>query len=309
MRAVLIGNPNAGQKAGLATNEQTVDDAIVALREQGIEPAIWLTEGPGDATRLAQRAVDEGQDMVIAAGGDGTVQEVAQPLVGTDITLGVMPLGSVMNLARTLGIARDLKEAAQTIRDGRLLHMDVGEVNGRYFLEYGGVGIDAALYPFVHQFDSGEWGSLWTMIRIVFRYRPTKMTLSIDGQRDTFKALMVIVGNTPYFGPAVELSPEAKIDDRQFDIKVFDRFSRTELLWYGIAIARGRRPYSAKVRHLRGRTVAVSSSRPLPAHADIQPIGETPITFRLVPHALKVWANPALWEQPAAATPVVAAAR
>ena len=309
MRAVLIGNPIAGRKAGLATNEQTVDDAIAALREEGIEPDIWLTGGPGEATELAKRAVDEGYELVIAAGGDGTVQEVAQPLVGTEVTLGVMPLGSVMNLARTLGVARDLTAAAQTIRAGRLLRMDVGEVNGRYFLEYGGVGIDAALYPFVHQFDSGEWGSLWTIIRIVFRYRPMKMTLSIDGKRDTFKALMVTVGNTPYFGPAVELTPEAKIDDRQFDVKVFDRFSRTELLWYGLSIMRGRRPYSPKVRRLRGRTVAVSSSRPLPAHADIQPVGETPITFRVVPHGLRVWASPALWEQQPADNPVLTAAR
>jgi diacylglycerol kinase family enzyme len=213
-----------------------------------------------------------------------------------------------MNLARTLGIARDLKEAAQTIRAGRLLAMDVGEVNGRYFLEYGGVGIDAALYPVTNEIDSGQWASLWTMLQIVFRYRPLNMTLSIDGETTKVRALMVVVANTPYFGPAVELNPEAKIDDRQFDVKVFDRFSRTELLCYGLAISRGQRPYSAKVRRFQGRTVAVSSSRPLPAHADIQPIGETPVTFRLVPHALRVWANPALWEQPAEAAVTVAAA-
>jgi diacylglycerol kinase family enzyme len=227
--------------------------------------------------------------------------------VGTQTTLGVMPLGSVMNMARTLGIERDLNQAAQTIHDGRLLEMDVGEINGRYFLEYGGVGIDAALYPLTHALDHGEWGSVWTMLKVVFRYRPLKMTLSIDGETSQVLALMIVVANTPYFGP-VELTPEAKIDDRQFDVKVFDRFSRTELLFYAAAIARGRRPYSAKVRRLRGRTVAVSSSRPLPAHADIQPIGETPVTFRLVPHALRVLANPALWEQPKQDA-VIAAAR
>ena len=307
MRTVLIGNPIAGRKLGMATNAATVDDAIAALREEGCTPEIWYTGGPGDATKLARRAVDAGYELIIAAGGDGTVQEVAQPLVGTAATLGVMPLGSVMNLARTLSIARDLKEAAQMVRAGRVLEMDVGEVNGRYFLEYGGVGIDAALYPFTHALDHGEWGSLWTMLQVVFRYRPFKMMLSIDGETTQVLALMVVVANTPYFGP-VELTPEAKIDDRQFDVKVFDRFSRTELLFYAVAIARGQRPYSAKVRRFRGRTVAVSSSRPLPAHADIQPIGETPVTFRLVPHALRVLANPTLWEQPKQEA-VIAAAR
>ena len=145
MRAVLIGNPTAGRKCGLSTNVVTVDDAIAALRDEGVEPEIWLTEGPGHATELSRRALEAGYPQIIAAGGDGTVQEVAQALVGTEVTLGVMPLGSVMNLARTLGIVRDLAEAAQVIRAGRLLHMDVGEVNGRYFLEYGGGGSDAAL--------------------------------------------------------------------------------------------------------------------------------------------------------------------
>src|SRR5438309_2188614 len=133
MRSVLIGNPTAGRKLGMATNSLTVDDAIEALRQEGIEPEVWLTGGPGDGTRLAQRAVDAGYEVIIAAGGDGTLHEVAQPIVGTAATLGVMPLGSVMNLARTLGIARDLGQAAAVIRGGRLLQMDVGEVKRQYF--------------------------------------------------------------------------------------------------------------------------------------------------------------------------------
>src|SRR5262249_30465759 len=223
--------------------------------------------------------------------------EVAQPIVGTEATLGVMPLGSVMNLARTLGIARDLQEAAAVIRGGRLLQMDVGAVERQYFLEYAGVGIDAAVYPLLQQIDRGAWASVWTLLRVAFRYRPRKLTLSVDGQRRSLRALMVVVANTPYIGP-LELNPEAKVDDHRFDIKVFGQFSRLELLTYGLQIARGTRAYHPRVWRLRGRTVSVASSRPLPAHADIQPIGSTPITFRVVPSGLRVWANPALWERP-----------
>lgn len=298
MRAVLIGNPMAGRKGGLSTNDRTVDHALAALRAAGLEPDCWLTQGPGDASTLAARAVAEGYDTVIGAGGDGTIEEVAQPLVNAAAALGIMPLGSVMNLARTLGIPRDLGEAAKLIGGGRQLAMDVGEVNGRYFLEYAGVGLDAALYPLTQQFDSGQWSSLAEMLRIVFRYRPLKITLSIDGQVSTRRALLVVVANTPYFGPAVELTPEAKVDDRCFDVRVFDRFSRWELLRYAFQILRGARAYSPRVYHFRARTVGVSSSRPLPAHADIVPIGHTPVTFRLLPHALRVWANPTLWADP-----------
>jgi YegS/Rv2252/BmrU family lipid kinase len=296
MRAVLIGNPMAGRKGGLSTNNGTVDDAIAALQDAGLAPEVWLTKGPGEATDLARRAVDEGYEVVIGAGGDGTIEEVAQPLVGSPTSLGVMPLGSVMNLARTLAIPRELSEAARIIREGRLLQMDVGEVNGRYFLEYGGVGLDAALYPLTHELDRGRWASLKDLLHVALNWRPMKVTLSVDGEVSNYRALLVVVSNTPYFGPAVELQPDAKVDDRQFDIKVFDRMSMLELARYGFQALRGQRPHHPRVIQLRGKTVAVSSSRPLPAHADIDAIGTTPVTFRLVPHALRVWANPTLWD-------------
>jgi diacylglycerol kinase (ATP) len=300
MHVVLIGNPGAGHKMGLPTNAATVQDAIAALNRAGVAPVVWLTEGPGHATELARRAVSEGAETVIAAGGDGTVREVAQVLVDSSATLGVMPLGSVMNIARTLGITRDnLLEAARVIKEGRLIQMDVGEVNKHYFLEVAGVGIDAALGPLAQQIDSGEWSSLGTMLRVVFGFRPQEIIVVIDGERETLPpALIVVIANTPYYGP-LELNPEARVDDHQFDVKVFTCFSRTELLLYGLQILRGRRPYSPKVHYHRGRTIAVSSRRPLPVHADfVDPVGVTPVTFRLLPNGLRVWANPALWESP-----------
>jgi diacylglycerol kinase (ATP) len=293
MRAVLIGNPVAGRKAGLTTNPLTIVDAVAALQAAGIEPAVWLTEGAGDAERLARRAVADGAEAVITAGGDGTVQEVAQALVGTDMPLGIMPLGSVMNIARALGIPHDLAAAARLIRDARCLRMDVGQVDGRYFLECAGVGIEAALFSLLHEIDSGRWGSLRTLFRTALRYQPTKLTLGIDGRAERACALMVSVANIPYFGWSFELHPEAKVDDRQFEVKVFNRFSRWELFQFGLQIARGTRPYHPKLQTLRGRTIAVSSSRPLPVHADTHLIGTTPVTFRLVPHGLRVFANPA----------------
>lgn len=292
MGAVLIGNPNAGRKGGLSTNVATVDDAVAALRSIGLAPDVWLTTAPGHAAEHARHALGTGYELVIAAGGDGTIHEVAGPLVNTDVTLGIMPLGSVMNLARTLGIPRDLGAAARIIAARNLVHMDVGLVNGRHFLEYAGVGIDAALTPLLNQIDSGRWWSLGDLFRVAFRYRPIRMVISVDGRRTTVKALMVVVANTPYYGAGFELSPDAEVDDRRFDVTVFDRFSRWELIRYGWQIYRGRRPYHPSVHRMHGRSVAISTSRPLPAHADTYLAGTTPLRFQLLPGALAVAAGP-----------------
>jgi YegS/Rv2252/BmrU family lipid kinase len=273
-----------------------VEDAAAALEAYGITPDVWLTAGPGDATTLARRAVNEGYHLVVAAGGDGTVHEVAQPLVGTDVTLGIMPLGSVMNLARTLGIGRELHDAASIIAAGRAVRMDVGEARGRYFLEYGGVGLDAALIPLTAQMDLGRWSSFPALLRTVLRYRPRRLRIDVDGREFVTPALLIIIANTPFYLWAFELNPEARIDDRQFSIRIFSRFSLLELALYIFQIARGKRPYHPNLRTVEGRTVTVASSgRPMAAHADTHLIGRTPVTFHLIPNALRVLASPLLW--------------
>jgi diacylglycerol kinase (ATP) len=304
MRTVLIGNPGAGRKVGLSTNSNTIEGAVAALRSAGIDPDVQLTEGPGSGTRAAEQAVSAGYRTVIAAGGDGTVQEVAQALVGTDAILGIMPLGSIMNVARTLGIDRSLAAAAQVIATGRLLQMDVGEVKDRYFLEYASVGIDAALRPLWHRFDAGNWSALRFLIKAMLRYKSRPITIIVDDQELSVHALMTVVANTPYYGWAFQMHPEAKIDDGCFEVKIFNRFTAAELLFFGLQLRLGLRPHHPKIRHVRGKTVTIASGRPLAAHADLQPIGRTPLTFRIVPGALRVWASPALWQPDCRPSPV-----
>ena len=147
-QAVLVFNPNAGHKLGVDTNSASADDVQAALREAGIPFDPWPTERAGHATDLARQAVAEGRELVIAAGGDGTVNEVARGLANTQTVLGLMPLGSIMNVARTLWVPRDLAGAARTIAEGKVLAMDMGRIGDRFFLEAAGVGLDAGLFGY-----------------------------------------------------------------------------------------------------------------------------------------------------------------
>ena len=292
MRTCLIVNPNAGRKAGLTTNAFGVEDARALLERHGVEAEIWETERPGHGTALARKAARERYRRVIAAGGDGTAEEVAEGLVGTTVELGILPLGSIMNIARMLGIPRDLDAAARVIKERRVARIDVGRASTQarsdYFIEAAGVGIDAGLFAYVNQIDGGNWRSLRPLITYMWRYRPRRLTLVLDGRPMRFRAMMVSVANGPYVGAALAVAPDARLDDHKFDVEVFTRFGKLELLRHFLSIAGGRRVYHPKVRTFRAQTVEVIPDRPMMVHGDSRPLATTPARFEVLPSALAV---------------------
>jgi diacylglycerol kinase (ATP) len=309
LKTCLVINPAAGRKAGLTTNRFTVDDARDLLRRHGIEADVFCTERASHATELARQAVADGYERVLVAGGDGTVAEAAEALVGTRAVLGVLPLGSIMNVARMLGVPRDLEGAAEVIQAGRVARIDVGKARAaareRYFLEGAGVGIDAGLFTYANQIDKGNWRSLRPLLWFLWRYRPRRVHLRLDGRSMRVATLMITVANGPYLGAALTLAPEAKLDDRRFDVRIFAGFSKLELLRHLLAISGGRRAYHSKIFTRPARTVEVQADRPLMVHADSHALGTTPARFELVPAALSVLVGadatcaPALTGEPA----------
>jgi len=291
---VLIFNPNSGQKLGMSTNAGSAEEAQRALRAAGIPFDPWPTERAGHATELAQAAVADRRPLVIAAGGDGTAGEVAQALAGTDVILAIMPLGSIMNLARTLCIPRDLTEAARVIAGGQVLAMDLGKVGDVYFLEAAGVGLDAGLFGYFEQLESK--GLRKNVLRAALRFMrglgTPRLTVHVDDRVHQTRAPMVAVANGPFVGAAYALAPEARIDDGLLDVVIFHGASVPRMLFHLIAVAGGRRlsiPPEAEV--LRARSVRIASRRrrrTLPVHADGAAIGATPMSFEVVPAALRV---------------------
>ena len=295
-RTCLIINPAAGQKAGVTTNPVTVDDARDILVRHGIDAEVFCTERAAHATELARDAVAKGYDRILAAGGDGTVAEVAESLINTPAVLGILPLGSVMNVARMLGLPRELEAAAEVIKAGRVARIDAGKASAAakstYFLEAGGVGIDAGLFAYVNQIDRGNWRALRPLITFLWRYRPRRIRLRLDNQRIRVSAMMVTIANGPFLGAALTLAPDAKLDDRRFDVRIFTRFSKFELIRHALSITGGRRAYNPKILTRRARVVDVWPDRPMMTHADSRPLGTTPARFELLPAAISVLVGP-----------------
>ena len=287
-RIRVIWNPTAGSKGGISTNGLTEDQVRELMVRAKLGTELVATKSAEDARAQAGDAVSRGYDLVVAVGGDGTVGEIAGRLIGSSTALGVLPLGSVMNIARSLGIPRDVEAAAEAIATGSVALIDVGEVAGRPFYEAGSVGMNAAMFREAQRFDDGDWSSILRTLWVAFRYRPARMRIDLDDGQVRTRALMITVSNGPYSGAGMTVAPGARLDDGKFDVRIFRRFSKVRLLRHLVSIAFGRYRYAPEVDTFRSRHVRVESRHPLPARADSRDLGTTPVEFVTRPAALRV---------------------
>ena len=294
----VVFNPHAGTKAGISTNGTTRGELRALMARFGLGDDLVVTDSAAEGSAATQEAVARGYDLVIAAGGDGTVDAVARELLETTTALGVLPFGSVMNVARMLGIPRELESAAAIVQASTTRAIDVGEANGQLFLEGGSVGLNAAVFRQAQRVDAGHYRALFAALWVLLRYRPSRTIIHLDQRRVATRALMVAVANGPYTGLGFTVAPEAQLDDGQFDVRIFRHFSRTELIRHFGAIAFGRRHYSPQIATYRSTHVRIESVHPLPCRADSHDLGTTPVSFVVRPSVLRV-VVPALPADPA----------
>lgn len=281
-------NPNAGQKAGVQTSDFEPQDILNLMEQHGLGSEMVITTCEEDATEATQDAVARGYNVVVGVGGDGTLGCIAKELIGSDTALGVVPAGSVMNIARMIGLPRELEGAFEAIAQGHTRDIDVGEANGQVFFEAASVGLNAPVFEAGQRFDAGEYHSILQAIWIAIRYRPARMSIRLDDGTIVTRALIVTVANGAYTGMGFTVAPTADLGDGVFDISVFRRFSRTGLLLHFAKIAFGRKSYSPKVTTHRSRAVHITSVHPLPCRADSFDLGTTPVTFVCQHAVLKV---------------------
>jgi diacylglycerol kinase family enzyme len=202
-----------------------------------------------------------------------------------------------MNVARTLWVPRDLRLAARTIVEGKVLAMDMGRVGERYFLEAAGIGLDAGLFGYFDHLDSGgSWlGAARAMWRFVRKLGSPRVTVQFRGGTFRARAPMVSVANGPYVGAAYAIAPNARIDDGLLDVIVFRGTSIARVLLHLALVAGGRPlppPKEARVLRVPWLRVSKRRGRPLPVHIDGTPIGITPVEVHAAPASLRVITGP-----------------
>ncbi len=294
MRARFILNPQARQ------GSVSLREAVGTFVEAGWTVDLLRTEGPGHAIELARCAATEGYDLVVACGGDGTVNEAVNGLAGSDTALGVLPLGTANVWAREIGLPLRPADAARALLEGEVHRVDLGYAepldgaargNGRYFLMMAGIGFDAEVTRAVRPQEKRRWGMIaYVVAGIVtaLRFTGTRMALQFDGQRVRRRVLLAVIGNTRLYGGLVEITGQALADDGMLDVCLFEGSGLLQKLEHVVRVILRRHTASSYVRYFRARELAVWSSQPVPVQLDGDAFGEIPMRFRAVPQALSV---------------------
>lgn len=248
---------------------------------------VVYTEYAGHAEKLAREA-DE--DIVVAVGGDGTVNEVARGLIGTGKTLGIIPRGSGDGLALHLGLNHDINRSIRIIEKGNTKILDAGTINGRYFFSVCGVGLDAIISErFAKAGRRGLPGYIDQAIHTWKNHEVERYEIEIDGEKMVHEGVMVTVGNSDQWGNGAKVTPLADSGDGILDITVVEDFKDIEIPMLAYRLMTGTVDQAANIHCYKGRMIRISREKPGPAHADGEwfEAGCT-LEIKIIEHALKV---------------------
>src|SRR6266852_7249732 len=288
--AVIIANPTSGI-GGFPLQTHRFDETLAFLRNQGWKVELWYTQSAGDGEQLARKAVKQQVNLVIAAGGDGTINEIIQGLAGSETALGVLPNGTVNVWARELGIPLDEAGARAVLVNGRTRHIDLGCVNGRYFLLTVGIGLDGEVIQAVERKPLKRLGVLGYALAALWLgpgYSGFPVVVQIDGLVVKTRALQVFVGNTQLYAGAFKFTWKAKCDDGLLDLCIVRKrnlLGRIVVLWDFLL---GREKRRLWVRYDTFTSIKIETLQPVAFQIDGEAAGHTPATFSISPGTLKV---------------------
>jgi len=290
MKTCVILNPSAGSR-----DAGQVHAALAALEDA----VVWPTRAGGEAVDLARRAVHEGEDMVVAAGGDGTIGEVVNGLAAAldRVRLGILPVGTGNDFARAVGIPLDLEQAGALLRSGAERRLDAVRICHEQQLCWLFVNVavsgfhEDAQHRIEEQFKNnwGPLGYLRAAAEAIPAITPHHIRLEFDdGPPLELEGSSVVVANAVYMSAGIPIAPSARLDDGKLDVLLFRPANVAELALLAPLILTGTHETSDWVVHRRTRRLTVRAAPPLPFHVDDRFYTHTRLDFEVLPGALRV---------------------
>lgn len=285
-RIVFIVNPKAGTNL-----QKNIGKAIDKhLNHKRFIYSLWPSEYAGHGFELAQKAVAEGFDIVVVVGGDGSVNEIAPALIGTEVSLGIIPAGSGNGLAMHLGYGRQLSNAVKKLNLAEEQIIDVGLMNGRPFFNVAGIGFDGLVSNLMKASNWRGFGPYFLKsLEAGLTYTPRECRIELDDRVVVEKCFVVAIANGPMYGYNVQIAPDARLDDGFFEVVILKDAPRWQYFAAVPATLNGKIYDAEFVEHFSTRRVVISAEQPLHVHVDGEGLllQET-LTFEIKPLALRV---------------------
>lgn len=286
-KIVFIINPVSGTEK----KEHIVTLIHETLKLSGIHYDIAYTDFAGHATELANQAIEQKYDAIVAVGGDGTINEIAQTLIKTKTALAIIPQGSGNGLARHLGIPLNTKEAIKRLLEPQKMLIDAATANGNPFFCTSGIGFDAHVSAsFAARTFRGLFGYAYFTLKELFSYKPLTYTLEFEGQKIEREAFLVAFANAAQYGNNTYIAPQADIQDGKLDIcilKSFPILQTPKIMWQ---VFNKTLPQNQYMETYKTDKVKISVTTAIPAHIDGESKGlGTSIEYKSISKALTVW--------------------
>jgi YegS/Rv2252/BmrU family lipid kinase len=268
-----------------------LSDAISHLASLGFD---LVTESSQDPRKISDIIRQHGNqvELVIVGGGDGTLNAAIAGLVDTQLPLGILPLGTANDLARTLGISNALPEACEVIKSGKLLPVDLGCVNGQYFFNVASLGLSVMITQRLNREVKQRWGVLAygiTALQVLLQSVPFTAEIQMNGELKRVKTVQIAIGNGRHYGGGLTVAEDAAIDDEQLDLYSIEVDHWWQMLPLIPAMRSGTHASWSWVRAMRGREIEISTKRPYSINTDGEITVTTPAHFHIVPKAVKIF--------------------
>ncbi|MGM9986232.1 MAG: diacylglycerol kinase [Bacillaceae bacterium] len=290
-RARIIYNPTSGRELF----KKNLPYALERFEQAGYETSAHATTGAGDATRAAEEACEEGFDVVIAVGGDGTLNEVVSGLIKYEKRpkFGIIPMGTTNDFAQAMGLKKTIEAAVDVIVNGKTVPLDIGSANDRYFINIAAGGrLTELTYEVPSKMKTvlGQLAYVMKGIEMLPSMQASHVHIEYDGESFDGEILMFFIANSSSVAGFHKLAPHASFSDGYLDLLIFKKMNIAEMLRVATLLLKGEHVNHPSIIHVKAKEIKViCSNHPIPLNLDGEYGGDTPATFKMIENCLELF--------------------
>jgi len=283
MKIRFIINPISG------TGKQKGIENLIAKNLSNFDYTIVYTKESGSATEISRKAIEDKIDIVVAVGGDGTVNECAKAVIGTDTALGVIPCGSGNGFAYHIGMEKNIEQSIKQLNNCSITSIDSCTANGIPFVNVSGIGFDAYIAHLFANLTNRGFSNYIKLIYKELKYKARNYTIDYDGKTEQVNAILISFANASQYGNNFQISPHAKTDDGLIDFVIVKDFPRWKILALLLKIAKGKAHLSKYIRIIQTDKMSITTNEKV-IHLDGEPYSlSSPIIIQIHPLTLKIF--------------------